>query len=72
MRNVVYCDGIVEKLIREIEAKVFPSKQEGKEFMDKFLKKVGHIFSINLNCTTNIYFRLGLSEKATRVSRDWR
>ena len=32
--------GIVEKILREIENKVFCAKDLGKKFMDKFLKKV--------------------------------
>ena len=32
--------GIVEKFIKEFQNKVFPSKEMGKAFLDKFLKKV--------------------------------
>ena len=32
--------GIVEKLLREFENGVFPTKAMGKSFMDKYLKKV--------------------------------
>ena len=32
--------GIVEKFIKEFQNKVFPSKEIGKEFVDKFLKRV--------------------------------
>ena len=46
------CSGVVEKLLKEFERKVFSSKTLGKVFMDNYLKKVILVlFLRQLYCT---------------------
>ena len=46
-----YCEGIVEKIMREFEKRVFPSPDFGKDFMSKFLKQVcSNFFDFLYHC----------------------
>ena len=36
----LYYLGVVDKVIKSIEDRIFPDKKEGLKFMDKFLKEV--------------------------------
>ena len=40
--------GVVEKLLREFENRVFLDKKVGKKFMDGYLKKVGSFSFLSL------------------------